>query len=123
MRRLLLAILAIVGTTALYCGIIIFSDPDGSTIGLNPELLAHSPFNDFFIPGLILAFIVGGSNLLAGVFVMGRVKSCYTMASLAGVMIVGWIIVQMVLIRQIDLLQFVYLLLGSAIILLAIKLK
>ena len=33
--------------------------PDGSLLGITPEILSGSPFNTFFIPGLILMIVLG----------------------------------------------------------------
>jgi hypothetical protein len=47
------------GIGAVYGGLHLLLHPDGSSIGLSTDWLKHSPFDSFFIPGLVL-FLVNG---------------------------------------------------------------
>ena len=99
------------------------AQPDGTILNLSTSLLEPSPFKDFLIPGIILASIVGGTNLLAVFFNMHRSIKRYNWALAGGIMISGWIIVQMILIRAVNMLQLIYLGIGAIIILVSFQLK
>ena len=97
--------------------------PDGSTLQLSPLLLTGTPFKDFTIPGFVLLFIVGVSNLVATFTLMHRQKNAFSFSLAAGVLICGWIIVQIILTGVLFWLQFVYLAAGISIILISFQLK
>jgi hypothetical protein len=124
MKTLLLILVAFTGFTAAISGLLIISNPaDGGVINLSINLLKETPFNNFLIPGIILTAMVGGTNLLALFYIIQRKANRYNWAMAGGLMISGWIIVQMILIRQISWLQFFYLIIGLLIILIAYQLK
>jgi hypothetical protein len=64
------------------------------------EWLLNTPFSDYTIPALILAIGVGGSSLLAVVMVFtGRAVG--VLASIvAGLIMAGYIVVEVVMLRQ-----------------------
>ena len=69
-RRLLLGLGCLqifIGIGAVAGGFGLVSAPDGSALGLPLELLEHSPFRDYFIPGLVL-LVVNARAILPGVF-------------------------------------------------------
>jgi uncharacterized membrane protein len=92
-------------------------------MNLSLSLLEGTPFNDFRIPGLLLAVIVGGINLLAVFFNMKRHANRYNWALGGGLVITGWIIIQMILIGSFHWLYLFYLIIGILIILISYQLK
>jgi hypothetical protein len=40
-------------------GALLLADPTGELIGMPPGLLSASPFDDFFLPGMILLMVLG----------------------------------------------------------------
>ena len=70
----LAVICTLVGIAAVLGGHALVAWPDGSAIGLPLAVLEHSPFSDFTIPGLVLVFVIGLSNLLAAVLVRDHVE-------------------------------------------------
>lgn len=122
MRRAgLLAVLGFVGLTALAGGLVMAL---GSWLGherlglpaqlMMPEsMLAGSPFNSYFLPGLLLALVVGGIHLAAFILVARNQRWAATAAATAGYSILIWIFVQMVLI-PFSVLQAVYFAAGLA---------
>jgi hypothetical protein len=123
MKTLLLLLTATIGITAVICGGMMLFSPDGSTLQLSPLLLTGTPFTDFTIPGFVLLFIVGVSNLVATFTLMHRQKNAFSFSLAAGVLICGWIIVQIILTGVYFWLQFVYLGAGISIILISFQLK
>ncbi len=92
-------------------------------MNLPPSLLYETPFKDFSIPGILLAGIVGGVNLLAVFFNLLRHRSRYDWAIAGGTAITGWIIAQLILIGAFHWLHILYFAVGILIILLAYQLK
>ncbi len=123
MRLLLLFLTGIIALTASISGVMMMIIPDGSFLNLSPNLLETSPFNSFFIPGLILGAGVGGSSLVALCYLLARHKKQYNRSLLAGILITGWILVQMFLVQGPYWLQWLNLGCGIFIILLSYQLK
>lgn len=55
----LILLLFIQGVMALLGGYKLIKDPSGSLIGMPITMLAHSPFSNFLIPGIVLFFLLG----------------------------------------------------------------
>ena len=123
MKSLLFILVSFVAVTATLSGLFMISNPDGSIMNLPLSLLDGTPFKDFLIPGILLTTIVGGVNLLAVFYNIQRHVNRYNWAMAGGIMISGWIVVQMILIQAAHWLHFLYLGIGILIILLAYQLK
>jgi hypothetical protein len=123
MKTLLFMLICLIALTAIFSGLMMVSSPDGKTMSLPLALLNGTPFKNFFIPGLLLATIVGGINLLAAFYNIRRHPNRYNWAAAGGVTICGWIILQMIIIQTIHWLHFIYLGIGLLIILIAYQLK
>ncbi len=123
MKTLLFILLSFIAVTATLSGLLMISKPDGGLINLSPSLLDGTPFKNFLVPGILLAVIVGGANLLAVVFNMQLHPNRYYWAMAGGIIISGWIVMQMILINAVYWLHFLYLVIGIIIILLAHRLK
>lgn len=109
--------LLFVAATALPCGAMMIASPDGSLMGLPLGLLRHAPFRTFLVPGLALGLCVGGSAAAAAVAVLLRHRAARLLTGIAGLVLLGWITVQVALIRTTSWLQALYL--GLALVLLA----
>lgn len=123
MKSLLFVLVVFIALTSTISGLLMISKPDGSILQLTPGLLEGTPFNNYLVPGILLATIVGGVNLIAVFFNMQRHPFRYNWAMAGGFMISGWLIVQMILIRTLHWLHFIYLGIGLLIILIAFQLK
>ena len=123
MRTLLFILLCIIGVTATISGILMISDPTGEILKLPTGLLQGSPFHNYLVPGILLAVVVGGSFLAAVFLNLLRHKNRYNYALAAGVIITGWILIQVILIETFHWLHMVYLGMGILIILVAYQLK
>lgn len=123
MKTLLFILLSFIGITAFLSGLVMISNPDGSLMGLPLSWLEGTPFKDFRIPGMILAVVVGGVNLAAVFFNLKRQANRYNWATAGGIIISGWIIIQMILIGAVHWLHLFYLAIGILIVLLAWQLK
>lgn len=76
------------------------------------ELLEHSPFDSFLVPGLLLFLVVGLGNLGAAALEARRIKGSELAVLLAGGALTVWIVTQLVMIRTISWLQLLYFLIG-----------
>jgi hypothetical protein len=123
MKTILFILICLTGLTATISGLLLISKPGGEILGLSLSLLEQTPFKDFLIPGIILSVLVGGINLFAVFYNIQRNANRYNWAIAGGVMITGWIIIQMLLIQTANWLHFLYLGMGVFIILLAFQLK
>jgi hypothetical protein len=91
-----------VALPALACGAALVADPSGGSVRLDPALLAHSPFPDYRVPGLILAGAVGGTAAWAALTPRARGG---VPALVAGATLLGWVIGEILLIRTFHVLQ------------------
>jgi len=92
---------------AFYGGINLIINPNGSSIQLSLDLLKHTPFNDYLIPGVIL---LSANGLFCAFVLLKVLKNSRTYGRLIiaqGIILTGWIIIQILLIRTIFALHFI----------------
>jgi hypothetical protein len=123
MKPLLFVLLCFVSLTAIFSGFMLINSPTGESMGLSTAILYTTPFNDFFIPGLLLAIIVGGTNLISAIYYIRLHPTRYNWAIAAGLVLSGWIVLQMILIQTINWLHILFLGIGFGIMLMAYQLK
>ena len=100
MKSLLFILIAFIAVTSTLSGLLMISSPDGSILNLPLSLLLGTPFKNFLIPGILLTVMVGSVNLVAVFYNMQRDPQRYKWATAGGIMITGWIIVQILLIQS-----------------------
>ena len=123
MKLLLFILVSFIALTATISGLLMISNPDGGILNLPLRLLDETPFKNFMVPGILLTIIVGGVNLLAIFYNIQRHDKRYSWAMAGGFLLIGWLIAQMILIRTLHWLHFIYLGIGLLIILIAFQLK
>ena len=123
MKSILFILVTFIAITSTLSGLLMISNPDGGLMNLTLSLLDGTPFKNFMVPGILLTGIVGGVNLVAVFFNMQRHSNRYNWAIAGGMVISGWIIIQMLLIHAARWLHFIYLGIGLLIILIAYQLK
>jgi hypothetical protein len=116
MRALAIILLLVNGLTAVAGGYMLMTDPTGGSMGMSPEWLSNSPFADFSFPGLILFSVNGLMNLMVLLLVIADLERYYYMIILAGLALVGWILVQVIMINRFSWLQATYLSIGVGLI-------
>ncbi|MFC1483902.1 hypothetical protein ACFL6Q_02495 [Candidatus Neomarinimicrobiota bacterium] len=87
--------------------------PDGSNLGMPLTMLETTPFHDFLIPGWLLLAVVGLGSLAAGILTLRRQRLYPELAVVMGCILMGWIIIQVALIRGIHWLHPTYFILGA----------
>jgi hypothetical protein len=111
----------VLGVSALYGGAALMRDPDDDPLGLPVEWLAGTPFRDYFLPGLTLFGVFGIGSFVVLFGIARRRLWARTGAVALGLAQVGWILVQIVLLRALSWLQLVYGGLGALLAVLATR--
>jgi hypothetical protein len=75
--------------------------------GISTDMLANSPFETFLIPGLLLFTIIGFGQLLAAAFIFFRSHYQAYISFVNGGVLVIWLLVQVLMIRTIEVLHIV----------------
>jgi hypothetical protein len=91
-------------------------------LGMPKSFLTGSPFDSFFLPGLILLVIVGGTQVLAALLLLLRRPLSLFWAAFAGFTMVTWILVETAIIGGFSGLQALYYLSGVAELMLVLAL-
>lgn len=91
----IVAVLVLQGTAALVGGAAFLVDPSGGIIGIGTGELAQSPFDTFFVPGLILFVVLGVLPLIVawGLW-QGRRRWAWYGSLFDGVALSVWIVVE-----------------------------
>lgn len=117
------AIQVIVAIGAIPAGYSMLAKPDGSALGMTVEILAGSPFKDFFIPGLFLFLVNGVCNLAGAVLCFIHFRYAPFIAFALGIALIIWIVVQVYSVGLMHILQSVYFATGIMEIILSLKLS
>ena len=127
---LLIALQFLLGLGALISGGMMMAVPDGSLMQMPPSMLQYSPFTSFFIPGLILFSLLGVYPLLVA-YCLWRLPAwrwpdalnpfkdrhwSWAASLAAGVIVLIWITVQVLMLRSIAFLHVLYFVWGWALI-------
>lgn len=111
MVRLLMFIHGLVGMGAIAGGFAAMTHPQ-EPLGVSVESLQHSPFSDFFIPGLILFAVLGLGNLLSAWTILRKSKFHGCISSIFSWALVIWIIVQCMMIQSVHFLHILFFIIG-----------
>jgi len=107
-----MTMLFVLGVSAILPGINMITDPSGSRLGFPEGALAKTPFEDYFIPGLLLTVFIGLLPLIAcwalwkkpSSTLMDRLNPvpsfhwAWTIALTSGLGLILWIGVQMTMV-------------------------
>jgi hypothetical protein len=69
------------------------------------EWLDGSPFDDYFIPGLVLFVVVGGGFLAAAIAVFAKLRIARAAAFAAGAIVLGWLAIETAIIGYVSWMQ------------------
>jgi menaquinone-dependent protoporphyrinogen oxidase len=112
LRRTLMVACWFTGLTALAGGLELMIWPRGNEVMPPVSMLEGTPFSSFFVPGLLLAALVGGLNAAAAMLARRRHRFAEHAAFVAGGALTVWIVVQMSMLRAVHWLHGVYLAAG-----------
>ena len=111
-HRLVLGLCLFTGLTAVGGGLALITSPPRLQ-GPPSELLEHSPFDNYLIPGLLLFLVIGLGNLAAAALEARRIRGSEVAVLVAGAALTTWVVTQLVMIRTVSWLQLVYFLIGT----------
>ncbi|OHD27568.1 MAG: hypothetical protein A2Y38_23035 [Spirochaetes bacterium GWB1_59_5] len=118
--RVFLAVLHIfVGIGAVAGGLAAILNPV-APMGLAAKSIPGFPFDSFLIPGIILFGIVGLGNLAATVPVLLKRRWLGYSSGVLGCALMGWIVIQCVMLGSVVALHLIFFALGAAIACLAL---
>lgn len=103
---------AINGLSALLGGFMLITDSTGQSLGLNPGWLHNTPFPNYLIPGIILFLLIGLFNIWGMWLTFNKKGKRATFGTVFGMILMGWIIVQVIWIGYQDFLQPLYFTIG-----------
>jgi len=106
------------GTGAIFGGYNLMAYPDGSSLQVSLDWLRYSPFTDFFIPGLILLCANGVFSFIALAALILRYRFYAWLIIGQGVVLAGWIVIQMLMLRTVNILHAIFGSVASLLILL-----
>lgn len=102
---------------ATFGGIKLMLDSSGSSIQLSLDLLRHTYFSNYFIPGMVLFVTNGLFGLYAATATLFNLRNAHFFVIAQGLILCGWIIIQVFLI---DLFHTLHAILGLIGVLLVI---
>ncbi|TME50353.1 MAG: hypothetical protein E6I60_12065 [Chloroflexi bacterium] len=116
LARLAVVLETFQGLGAVFGGGAFILAPDGHLLGMPTTLLAGSPFPSYLVPGIVLFTFVGLGPLLAAAITLRRQALAPLAAVAVGLMLIGWVSVEMVVLAGLGSLAWaLYLVLGACI--------
>jgi len=103
---------------ALIAGALFIADPSGKLMGMTTDYLKDAPFSSFLIPGIVLFVVNGVLNVAAGILTIRNHASAARFVMLQGVLLCGWIVVQILMVDDINALHIVMFSIGILLIVL-----
>lgn len=104
-RRALVGLLAVAAIGIITVGILLVQRPDGGHVDLSLDHLSRSPLHSFRGLGLVLALLVGGTQVLAASLLVLHHERARHVAAAAGLIIVGASAVMVMLSIELSWLQ------------------
>ncbi len=121
MKKLLIFLHVFVGIGALFGGGGAILNPI-NPMGITIDALKNSPFSNFLIPGIILFVVVGLGNIFAAAVLCFKYEYSLYISHFMGLALVGWIVVQCIMMWNINILHIVYFIIGGIEMLLSLRL-
>ena len=93
-KRALLALELFTGVTGVIGGLLLVARPDGSLLSANLSASSGSPFDDWRLPGLFLAILVGGGALASAAWTLRSRRYARELSQLYGLGLVAFELVE-----------------------------
>jgi hypothetical protein len=101
-----------IGLGAVGGGFGLILEPSGANLGMPLEMLNHSPFSNFLIPGIVLLVINGLGSIAGSVLSFKLFQYAGEIALVLGAFLIAWILIQVHWIHSFHWLHALYLSLG-----------
>ena len=82
-----------IGSSGIAGGMGLVTDPSGMNMEMSIEMLKHSPFTNFLIPGIVLFIVIGLGNMLGGALSFIRFRKAAETTMALGTFLIAWIII------------------------------
>lgn len=111
-RWLLIAVEVLIAANAVYGGIGLMVNG----MGMPMEWLDRTPFDSWVLPGVFLLILIAGPMAVAAAAELKRLRWAYALSLGAGIIQIGWIAVQILVLARYFFLQPVLLLAGAIVV-------
>jgi hypothetical protein len=101
-----------IGLGAVGGGLGLILEPSGANLGMTVEMLSHSHFSDYLIPGLVLLIVNGLGNIAGCISSFKIFHYASEIALVLGSFLVAWILIQVYWIHTFHWLHGLYIILG-----------
>ena len=112
LRLTAIVLLILVGLNAAVAGFSFITEPSSEEVGIPVTYLRFSPFSDFLIPGILLFIFIGVFSLLIAYASVQRWGGYPLLMAFQGIVLIVWIFVQVILVQDFNLMQFLCLVVG-----------
>jgi len=106
---------------AIFGGMLLMTFVDGSKLGLSLSLLLHTPFSDFFVPGLLLFCFNGLFSLLVLIALLFNWRKANLLLTAQGFVLISWIVIQIYLIETLFFLHYAFIAIGCIMTIIGVK--
>ena len=115
-RIMAIALLILTGLNALAVGTAFMVKPSGRGMRMTTDYLKYSPFRDFFFPGLLLFTFIGLFSVVVAFLTVKKISCHALLVVLQRWILTGCIIIQVLLVRDLNLLHIIFLIIGMSLI-------
>lgn len=123
-RKIAVGLLFLVSINALAAGYSFFTDPTGGGLGISTGYLRKSaPFTDYLLPGIVLFAVLGVVSSVIAVWALLRQKNYPFLILFQGSIIVGWIIIQLMMVTTFHILHLIIGVIGLVVMAIGYKLQ
>jgi hypothetical protein len=116
-RRVLVGLEVLIAASAVYGGVGLIRDG----LGMPDEWLVGTPFDTWVLPGVFLLLVIAVPMVCAAAAELSRSRWAFWISLVAAASLVGWIVVQIVVIQRFFFLQPALAAAGLAIAALALR--
>lgn len=118
-----ICLLLFTGINAIIAGVLFIMDPTGNKMGMSTSYLSHSPFLTFLIPGITLFVVIGVLSIVTAISSIKKHQHYPYLIMLQGLLLSGWILIQVSWIKDFNWLHAVMLSIGILLMVNGVLLK
>ncbi len=108
-----ISLLLLTAMNAAVAGVLFIIDPSGHTMGISVSYIKDSTFNSYLIPGIVLLIVNGLLNFIAAYFVCKKKPFASLLVIIQGILLSGWIVIQVIMVKDISLLHIIMFTIGT----------
>lgn len=108
-----ISLLLLTAMNAAVAGVLFIIDPSGHTMGISVSYIKDSTFNSYLIPGIVLLIVNGLLNFIAAYFVFKKKPFASLLVIIQGILLSGWIVIQVIMVKDISLLHIIMFTIGT----------